>query len=211
MKSSNFAIASTILGLLLSPIVFKANSLSAQDPQSLSGNNIKISQVSVSNFADGVYQVGDPKDPDVNFRRFIFRKNGNQVTGVYIKGPSSMCIEGTLKGNLIIGKGYKSFDGLFPSPQEAIPRFTPFKGSNLQSWDVSALKVAEQVILYLPMKSAGTTRYYQLWSKYRRVRLDLDGFQKQKNSRTSLPRKCELRELSTGRNINESEWLVLVP
>ena len=197
---------SSILGLVAT--VTTGFPMTAQEP-----NRIKLAQIPVSAFADGEYELGDPIDTIArSSKRFEFRKVGNQITGIYVTGPSSMCIEGTIEGNTIVGRGYQRFDGFIRKRQQLNSSLVQFKGSTLRSWDSSTsgftLKVSKEVILYRPVNNM-----FQAWSKYRTVNLKLDGYQRQgKLQRVSpLPKKCELREYSTQRILNESELSVLEP
>jgi hypothetical protein len=204
MRTLDFVISGI---LVLVATVTTAFPLTAQET-----NRIKLAQIPVSAFADGEYELRNSADTEVNSGRFGFWKNGNQVTGIYSKGPSGICIEGTINGNLIVGKGYSNFNSLFSSPQSAVPRFTPYKSSVLQLWDGNIggfnLKVAKQVILYLRVDNA-----FQLWSKYRTVVLSLDSYQKQSKllRYSPYPKKCELRHARTKKALSESELQVFVP
>ena len=209
MRTLGFVIFG-ILGLVAT--VTTAFPMTAQE-----ANKMKLAQIPVSAFADGEYELGDSTDTKGNSRRFEFRKVGNQITGIYVTAPISICIEGTIDGNTIVGRGYQKFNSSFPTPQSAAPRFTQFKSSTLRSWDGStsgfSLKVANQVILYLPTdKGFSIDNRFYLWSKYRTVNLRLDGYQMRKFQRSSpLPRKCELKHYSTQKVLKESELQVFVP
>jgi len=205
MKSSNLAIL--LILLVTINVTSHVNFLTAQET-----NRIKLAQIPVSAFVDGEYELGDPTDANRNFRRFEFRKVGNQIIGIYITGPSSMCIEGTIDGNTIVGKGYYRFDGFIRKRRQINTSLVRFKDSTLRSWDGSTsgftLKVSKEVILYLPINDM-----FQAWSKYRTVNLMLDGYQRQNKFYRSLPlpRKCELKHYSTQKVLKESELQVFVP
>jgi hypothetical protein len=204
MKSSNLLVS---LGLVATvTTILPIYPLPAQE-----ANRIKLAQVPVSAFADGVYLVVDPTDTSGR-RRFEFRKVGNQITGRYFAPPLSMCIEGTIDGNTIVGRGYQRFDGFIRNRQQLNSSLIIFNGSTLRSWDSSTsgftLKVAEEIILYRPVNNM-----FQAWSKYRTVNLKLDGYQRQGKLQgiSPLQKKCELREYSTQRILKESELSVLKP
>lgn len=207
MKSSNLAILLSLVATVTT--TFQIYPLTAQE-----ANRTKLAQVPISAFADGVYLVVDPT-VTAGFTQFEFRKAGNQITGTYVETADGVCVEGTVDGNTIVGKGYYASKSFSRTPQQSI--IPKFNGSNLRSWGYSTtgfnLKVARQLILYLPSKS-GSRNGFQVWSKYRKVVLNLDGYQirdRKKFQRSSFPKKCELKDNFTGRVLNESELSVLEP
>jgi len=215
MKLLNFSV---FLGLVTTvTVAFQIYPMTAQE-----ANRIKLAQIPVSAFADGEYELGDPTDTRNHSRRFKFRKVGNQITGIYVTAPLSMCIEGTINGNTIVGKGYQNFDGFIRkrdlNTSTLFNGLVRFKDSTLRSWDGSTsaftLKVSKEVILYLPANDMFQAYdMFQAWSKYRTVVLNLDGYQRQNKFQRSspLPKKCELRHYRTQKVLKESELQVFVP
>jgi hypothetical protein len=153
------------------------------------------SQFKVANLPDGIYAFLDPFDKNRDPRRFEFRKSGDRIIGYYISADNGVCIEGSIRGNIITGKGLEGSEGYFSNPQAAVPYYQRF---TLQEWDRGnpALKVGRQVIFNLPSKSSNESikTGYVVWWRYLDVELNLDGYERRDNARRSnLPQECQIR------------------
>jgi len=203
MKPLNIAIATGISGLFAISLAAFDLKASAQAQPSTVRNTV----TTLANLADGIYTFVDPRDGVSIPRGFHFRKSGNQVTGSFVKGPSGICIEGFIKGNIVTGIGLDSSDGSYPTPQAPDPRF---QRSILQNWGgSSALKVGGQVVFNVPFKIPEIGNRYDVWWKYRNVVLNVDGYERRDDlRRSSLPQKCQITSFN-GKILSESELFKL--
>jgi len=206
MKPLNIAIATGISGLFAISLAAFDLKASAQAQPSTTRNTV----TTLANLADGIYTFVDPRDDDRGPRRFEFRKSGNQVTGYYVKGPSGICIEGFIKGNIVTGIGLMSSDGPYRTPQAPDPRF---QRSILQNWDSgdprSSLRVGGQVVFNVPFKIPELGNRYIVWWKYRNIVLNINGYERRDDLHISSSlRKCQITSFN-GKILSESELLKL--
>ena len=208
MKPLNIAIATGISGLFAISLAAFDLKASAQAQPSTVRNTV----TTLANLADGIYYFVDPRDDDRGPRRFEFRKSGNQVTGSFVKGPSGICIEGFIKGNIVTGIGLESASGPYRTPQAPDPRF---QRSILQNWDSgdsrSSLKVGGQVVFNVPFKIPRNSKetQYIVWRKYRNIVLNINGYERRDDLHISSSlRKCQITSFN-GKILSESELLKL--
>ena len=165
-----------------------------------SSQNIKQDKTKIGNLLDGNYrycskpssgyessQYGD--HPDSYRWCFDFHKNDSEIVGEYIYwapwDTPWICIQGTVKNNLVNGKGYELIYGASEpfTEEELIRTRNSLPSSKLFIWDNHKslqngknLKVGSRKVHSL----GGANRSYYAWIRYEVAQLNLDKFEKRK-------------------------------
>jgi hypothetical protein len=163
---------------------------------------------SVENLPDGSHRLcTDPLFPQLREKRqkqinvwcFSFRKNGNNVVGIYTyrapKDTTRICINGKVKDNIIRGSGYEIVEGDSNPVKLAQKDFIKFYNNG--TWDdnlrgekaVNYLRVSMPHLFRTGRYTDNSNRYYA-WIRYEDITFDMNQFYQHSIESYLLPKQC---------------------
>jgi hypothetical protein len=163
---------------------------------------------SVENLLDGSHRLcTEPLFPQLPEERqkqiyvwcFSFRKNGNNIVGIYTyrapKDTARICVNGKVKDNIIRGSGYEIVEGGSNPVKLAQKDFIRFYNNGTWDDNLRGEKAANYLRVSMPhlfrtgRYTDNSNRYYA-WIRYENITFDMNQFYQRSIESYLLPKQC---------------------
>jgi hypothetical protein len=182
----------------------KENSQSSSDGKSKQEQNEDAQRMSsyksVKNLPNGSYRLCSesgllnvPEHEQVWGWCFGFRKNGNNVVGIYTLWEptenAQICISGIVKNTKVMGSGYEAIENRSKPITYSQEEILRLYGNDIWNTRSKRLKVSMPRLHSTGRYAANSDSYYA-WVRYDNITLDLDNFFQRDLEDYVPPKKC---------------------